>query len=138
MPDDSDTVVGRLLYQLNGAKEAALLACGTALKKKKKDLENDYNNQQALVGLMSNILMDLYVLDSVLGVLVKCPSEKNELLSRHIFAATLPRIELNAKNVLAICCEGDERRMMLSAVRKLLKYEPENILELDAGIMETF
>ena len=134
--DIPEGIVEILKSQLKGAKKA-VIASGGGIYQKFGTKLIDWDNQEILV-LLADCLMYLYVLDSALAVFEKHANEKREYLTRYLFNAFLPEIEKRVKGLAATGFEGDELRTMLAATRKLFKYSPENILELDRKIAENF
>ena len=132
---EPDDIAGRLLFRLNGSKKAALMVSDAVVKSLGPALMGDAaDDHQEVIGMLADVLIPVYVLDSVLGAYAKAPSSQNEAKTRLLFAQLIPEVELNARNALACVLEGDDLRMHLGFIRKLLKYTPENTLALDRAI----
>lgn len=123
----NDDLISKLLNQLNGAKKAMLLTGGAVLQKfyKPEDLES----HQFILGQLSDSVISIYVLESILAVLAKnCgPNDSRSYLVRLIFAQTLPTIKEQLKNIAAACAEGDELRILLATQHRFLRFDPENM-----------
>ncbi|MBI2062772.1 MAG: acyl-CoA dehydrogenase family protein [Candidatus Yanofskybacteria bacterium] len=128
-------LIGKLLLQLNSAKKATLLASGTVAQTfhKPEELES----HQFILSQLCDSIISIYVLESVLAVLAKNSgvNDCRSYLTRLLFSQMLPEIGERLKNVVAGCVMGDDLRMRLSAIRRFLKSEPENIEFLHKQIM---
>ncbi len=136
LSDSSSDMVEVLKLQVSGAKKALVASGGGIFQKLGKKLA-DPDNQEVVI-LMAECLMYIYVLDSALAVFAKHKKERDGYLTRLLFHVFLPEIEKRVKSLIAMGSEGDEQRTLFTAVRKLFKYSPENILFLDRKIAENF
>lgn len=121
MPENAD-VTSQYLFHLNNAKKAVLLASGANLNKYSTELEK----HQLIIGTISDCLVDVFVLDSVLASFAKKPSEEKGLYLQLLYADMLPVLKTRIENLFACCMEGDELRVALSALKKLFKMSPLN------------
>jgi hypothetical protein len=106
------------------AKKIGLLAMGLAYQKFAMDLEKQ---QEVLMGI-SDIVMEIYAMESVLLRTRKngAGSEMSAVFLRDAMA----RVEFSARAVLAACSEGDSLRTNMAVLRRFAKYEPVNAIEL--------
>ena len=88
-------------------------------------------DQQELLAAASDIIIDLYAMESVLLRTEKLISSRGEAAcSLQIDAArtfandSFQRIEGHAKTALAAMAEGDELRTMLAVLRRLTRFTP--------------
>lgn len=128
--------VAKLEAQLKGAKKALIVGGGSIIQKLGMRLGDDDN--QEIVSLIADCLIYIYVLDSALGVCAKYRKGIDQDLTRYLFNMFLPEIDKNIRYLVAMGIEGDEQRTILAAIRKLFKYSPENILELNRKIATNF
>ncbi|MBI4160297.1 MAG: enoyl-CoA hydratase/isomerase family protein [Candidatus Yanofskybacteria bacterium] len=134
--EDASGKDSQLDAQLGEAKKAFILAAGSVISKFGLTLV-EHDNQEAVV-LLADCLINLYVLDSALAVYAKHGKEKDQYLTRYLFHMLLPEIERDVMSLVVLGSEEDRRDAVFVSVRKLLKYRPENILELDRKIAENF
>jgi hypothetical protein len=106
------------------AKKIGLLTMGLAYQKFALDLEKQ---QEVLMGI-SDIVMEIYAMESVLLRMRKngAGGEMAAVFLRDAMA----RIELSARTLLGACSEGDGLRTNLAVLRRFAKYEPVNAIEL--------
>lgn len=137
--EEPDELVEQLLLALNGARKCTLLAGGTISQKFPQ--EEDLFQHQFILGQLCDCVIDTYVMESALAVLAKTGQGtvtcKSEAMTRLLFAEKLPAIENRVKNILACCVEGEDLRMRLAMVKRLLKIVPENIEFLHNKILES-
>jgi alkylation response protein AidB-like acyl-CoA dehydrogenase len=110
------------------AKKIGLLAMGLAYQKFAMDLEKQ---QEVLMGI-SDIVMEIYAMESVL-----LRTRKNGAgaeMSAVFLRDAMARVEFSARAVLAACSEGDSLRTNMAVLRRFAKYEPVNAIELRRGI----
>ena len=106
------------------AKKIGLLAMGLAYQKFAMDLEKQ---QEVLMGI-SDIVMEIYAMESVL-----LRTRKNGAgaeMSAVFLRDAMARVEFSARAVLAACSEGDSLRTNMAVLRRFAKYEPVNAIEL--------
>ena len=118
-------------YLLKNAKKIALLAAGLAAQRYGTKLESE---QEVLVNI-ADIVSNVYAIESVIKRTEKAignsSAEKaqQKLLYTQIFTQeAFEEIERDAKETLIAAAEGDNLRMMLSALRKLTRYTPYNVI----------
>jgi alkylation response protein AidB-like acyl-CoA dehydrogenase len=118
-------------YLVRNAKKIALMVAGLAAQKFGPKLEEE---QEILVNI-ADIVANIYAMESALlrteKAIKKSGEEKNKqkILYTQIFCQeAFNEIEAHAKETLIAVEEGDALRMMLSALRKLTRYIPINII----------
>ncbi|HWI47925.1 MAG TPA: acyl-CoA dehydrogenase family protein [Rummeliibacillus sp.] len=132
MPEEiSDEPLAQEKYLVKMAKKIALLAAGTAVQRFGPKLEVE---QEILVNI-ANIANQLFAMESVVlrteKAITRDGVEKatqkvlyTEIFSQEAFA----EIEKEAKETIIASAEGDEARMLLSAMRKLTRFTPYNLI----------
>jgi alkylation response protein AidB-like acyl-CoA dehydrogenase len=105
------------------AKKALLFTAGAALQKYGEGIRDE---QEVLMHL-SNMVMEAYAIDTAVTRLAKKTSTDihREVAATFINDA-IGRVELSARQVLAAVAEGDNLRMQLAALRRLLRWTPIN------------
>jgi len=106
------------------AKKIALMVLGTAAQKYMMELQN----QQEILLNAADIIMDAYQMETAILRASKL-AERNgeEAAARYIDMAgvfcndAIQRIESHAKNTIAAMSEGDEMRMLLTALKRFTK-----------------
>jgi alkylation response protein AidB-like acyl-CoA dehydrogenase len=106
------------------AKKIGLLAMGLAYQKFAVDLEKQ---QEVLMGI-SDIVMEIYAMESVL--LRNRKNGAGAEMSAVFLRDAMARVEFSARAVLAACSEGDSLRTNMAVLRRFAKYEPVNAVEL--------
>lgn len=132
MPEEIGTeTLAQEKYLVKMAKKIALLAAGAAAMKYGPKLENE---QEVLVNI-ANIANQLFAMESVVLRTEKAIARDGEakanqkVLYTEIFVQeAFVEIEKEAKETLLTATEGDELRMLLSALRKLGRHTPYNIV----------
>ena len=115
------------------AKKALLFTAGAALQKYGEGIRDE---QEVLMHL-SNIVMEAFAIDTAVTRLAKKTSTDihREVASTFINDA-IGRIEFSARQVLAAVAEGDNLRMQLAALRRLLRWTPINTVRSRQKIAE--
>ncbi len=132
MPEEvGDGVLEQEKYLVRNAKKIALLVAGIAAQKFGPKLEKE---QEILVNI-ADIVSNLYAMESALlrteKAIQKSGVEKNKqkLLYTQIFCQeAFNEIEAHAKETIVAVEQGDTLRMMLSALRKLTRHTPINVI----------
>ncbi|HUO34708.1 MAG TPA: acyl-CoA dehydrogenase family protein [Candidatus Acidoferrum sp.] len=112
---------------LEQAKKIFLLAAGTAVQKFREKL----GEQQEIVAALSNIVMDIYAIESTLRRAQKCAAAGNdstaplqaEAASAFLYDA-MDRIEKQARTALIATEEGDTLLTQLAVLRRFSKHAP--------------
>ncbi|WP_027410045.1 acyl-CoA dehydrogenase family protein [Anoxybacteroides tepidamans] len=132
MPEEvGDGVLEQEKYLVRNAKKIALLAAGLAVQKFGPQLEKE---QEILVNI-ADIVSNIYAMESALlrteKAIQKSGIEKNKqkILYTQIFCQeAFNEIEAHAKETIVAVEQGDMLRMMLSALRKLTRHTPINVI----------
>ncbi|WP_307892442.1 acyl-CoA dehydrogenase family protein [Bacillus swezeyi] len=133
MPEEpGDGVLEQEKHLLKNAKKIALLTAGLAAQKYGKAIDAE---QEILVNI-ADIVSQVYAMESAILRTEKAVSafgeEKNaqKILYTQIFTQeAFQEIESHAKESLIAVESGDSLRMMLSALRKLTRFTPVNVIE---------
>ncbi len=122
------------------AKKIGLLAAGAATQKFMEKLAS----QQELVALISEIIIEVFAMESALLRTLKKVQKEEETKSRTQIAVTqvyvndaFARIEWIAKQIFAAVAEGEELRTQLMALKRLAKNTPINTIALRREIADT-
>ncbi len=116
-------------YLLNNARKVFLMVAGLGVQKFGKALENE----QELLANVADIVSDIYAMDSVILRTQKAidkngvePNRQKLLMTEVLCQEAFQHIESLAKEALLMIEEGDQLRMMLTALRKLTRFTPSN------------
>ncbi|TQR09305.1 acyl-CoA dehydrogenase family protein [Psychrobacillus soli] len=132
MPEEvSDAPLAQEKVLVANAKKIGLLAAGLAAQRFGTKLEAE---QEVLVNI-ANIANNLFAMESAVLRTEKAigrdgvKKANQKLLYTQIFCQeAFEEIEKDAKETLIAYVEGDTLRMMLSALRKLTRYTPYNVI----------
>ncbi len=108
------------------AKKIFLLAAGSAVQKFREQLAE----QQEIVASLSNIVMDVYAMESSLHRAQKSSAVRGQAATTLIEASrvflydALDRIEKQARTALAAVAEGDALVTQLAVLRRFAKHSP--------------
>jgi hypothetical protein len=123
--DDSPLAGEARLVQ--GSKKVVLLVAGSAAQRYMLGLEHE----QEVVGVISNLVMAVYAMESVLlraqKKLMKSPNPGDEAgiaVARVCIHEVADRIEVEARRALARIAEGDTLRTHFSVLRRFLRRTP--------------
>ena len=114
------------------SKKAFLFASGVAAQKYMDKLRDE----QEVVGVLADIVMDVYAAESALLRARKIVSQKGTadvlpvVMTQVFVRDALDRVERNARTALAACAAGDTLRSQLALLRRLLKREPVDTIAL--------
>ena len=118
---------------VEGGKKVALLVAGSAVQRFMMGLEKE----QEVIGALSNLVMDVYAVESVLLRTLKKLSASAPETSAAEVAATrafiydgCDRMEVEARRALARITQGDTLRLKLAVLRRLLRRTPPDTIEL--------
>src|SRR5699024_9603514 len=144
MPEEvGDEPLEQEKYLVKNAKKMVLLGAGLAAQKYMQKIEDE---QEILVNL-ADMAADVYNMESVILRTEKAinntgaDKNKQKMLYTEVYVQeAFERIESNAKETLITVEQGDTLRMMLSALRKLSRFTPKNVVykkrEIAAKIKE--
>ncbi len=132
MPEEVGTeALDQEKYLVKNAKKIALLAAGLAAQTYGTKLEAE---QEVLVNI-ADIVSNVFAMESVVLRTEKAiaasgeEKAKQKLLYTQIYCQeAFDQIERDAKETLVAAIEGDNQRMMLSALRKLTRSTPYNVI----------
>ncbi|ANU25896.1 acyl-CoA dehydrogenase family protein [Planococcus versutus] len=132
MPEEVGTeALDQEKYLVKNAKKIALLAAGLAAQTYGTKLEAE---QEVLVNI-ADIVSNVFAMESVVlrteKAIAASGQEKahQKLLYTQIYCQeAFDQIERDAKETLVAAIEGDNQRMMLSALRKLTRSTPYNVI----------
>ncbi|OEH92273.1 acyl-CoA dehydrogenase family protein [Bacillus solimangrovi] len=133
MPEDiSDEPLAQEKYLVRNAKKIGLLAAGLAAQKLGTNLKNE---QEILVNL-ADIVGEIYAMESAVlrteKAIQKDGAEKaaQKILYTEIYCQeAFAKVEADAKETITAVESGDTLRMTLSALRKLTRSVPKNVIE---------
>lgn len=132
MPEEiDDEALAQEKVLVKNAKKIALLTAGLAVQRFGTKLENE----QEILSNIADIANNVFAMESVLLRTEKAvgrngeEKEQQKILYTEIFCQeAFEAIEKDAKETLLAAVEGDNQRMMLSALRKLTRSMPHNII----------
>ena len=132
MPEEIGTeALAQEKYLVHNAKKIALLAIGLAAQTYGTKLEQE---QEVLVNI-ADIVSNVFAMESVVLRTEKAIAATGEVKAQQKLLYTqiycqeaFDKIEKDAKETLIAAIEGDKQRMMLSALRKLTRSTPYNVI----------
>jgi hypothetical protein len=124
---------------VEGAKKAVLLVAGSAVQRYRQAL----SDEQEVVGILSNLVMEVYAMESALLRARKKLSRNSThscapdcaVVSAYIHDAT-DRMELEARRALARIAEGDMLRSQLALLRRVMRRSPVDTIGLKRGVAD--
>ena len=126
-------------YLLKNAKKIGLLAAGIAAQKYQEKIEQE----QEILSNIADMAAEIYNMESAILRTEKAMNKdgtdkhKQKLLYTEVYVQeAFNRIEAHAKETLIASDSGDSLRMMLSALRKLTRHDPINVIEKKRDIAE--
>ena len=126
-------------HMVEMCKKAILMVAGTAAQKYMQKLANE----QELLMRVADMVIETYALESGLlrarKAIASLGEDKAAFYSNAVMAGvdeSIPKIEAWAKESLAYMEEGDNLRMLLVGIRKILKYQPENAIKIRQAIAD--
>ncbi|HEX8895429.1 MAG TPA: acyl-CoA dehydrogenase family protein, partial [Terriglobales bacterium] len=129
---------------VSNAKKLSMLVAGAASQKYMQKLAD----QQEIMGAIADMVIETFAMDSCLLRARKFIEANGEQKSALVTAMTeiyivgaMNRLEASAKKVIAAVAEGDMLRTQMAIVRRLVKFEPANVIGLEeqvaARVLET-
>lgn len=130
MPEElPDTLFAEERAALTNCKKAIVAVLGSAALK----YGNKASEQQEVLAAASDMIMDVFAMESAILRTEKLASSKGEsnialqMDAARVFASdAIQRVERNAKTAIAAMAEGDDLRMMLGVLRRYMKSTPYN------------
>jgi hypothetical protein len=116
------------------AKKVFLLAAGAAVEKFRDKLAD----HQEIVASLSNIVMDLYAMESSLRRAQRSAAPDSPMAdaARSFGYDAMDRIEKEARTALAATSEGDTLVTQLAALRRLAKHAPLDTIALRSRVAD--
>jgi alkylation response protein AidB-like acyl-CoA dehydrogenase len=128
-----DQPLGEETKLVEGAKKVALLVAGSAVQRFLVGL----GKEQEVIGVLSNLVMDVYAMESLLlRTLKKLSARGTESCAAEVAATRVficdacDRMEVEARRALARIAEGDTLRAQLALLRRFLRRTPPDTIEL--------
>ncbi|MGA2608728.1 MAG: acyl-CoA dehydrogenase family protein [Terriglobia bacterium] len=128
-----DQPLGEETKLVEGAKKVALLVAGSTVQRFLMGLEKE----QEVIGVLSNLVMDVYAMESLLlRTLKKLSARGSESCAAEVAATRVfiydacDRMEVEARRALARIAEGDTLRTQLAVLRRFLRRTPPDTIEL--------
>ena len=115
-----------------GMKKVALMVLGTAMQTYGDKLADE---QEVLSGA-ADIIIDVYAAESAVLRAAQAPAGLHAEAAAIIVNDAAGRIEIAARNALAAMTDGDMRRTLLAALRRLMKVAPVNTVALRRRIAD--
>ena len=122
--DEDTSLLAAELKLARNAKKIALMVLGTAAQKYMTELQN----QQEVLLNCADIIMDAYQMESAILRTLKFADKNGEGAAGRYIDMTqvfcndaIQRVEMKARNTLAAIAEGDEMRMLLTALKRFTK-----------------
>ena len=140
--DEEERFLGDEIELVEKAKKVALLALGTVAQEMGDKLKEPMKHEEVL-GFLSDIIMDVYAMDSSVLRTRKLHESgdeaKTELAARMPRLScneATPRIEIHTRNVLAAVTAGDVLNTTLVGLRRLVKHTPVDTVMLRRQIAD--
>jgi len=134
-----DQPLGEETKLVEGAKKVALLVAGSAVQRFMMALEKE----QEVIGALSNLVMDVYAMESLLlRTLKKLSASGTESCAAEVAATRVfiygacERMEVEARRALARIAEGDTLRTQFAVLRRFLRRTPPDTIELRRRVAE--
>ena len=119
------------------AKKLSLIVAGAASQKYMQKLAE----QQEIMGAIADMVIETFAMDSCLLRTRKFIEAKGEqkgalaaAMTRIYIAGAMTRLEASARKVIAAVAEGDLLRTQMAIVRRLVKFEPVNVIGLQEQV----
>ncbi|HEY0564260.1 MAG TPA: acyl-CoA dehydrogenase family protein [Terriglobales bacterium] len=139
MPEELDGILAAERQQLTNAKKAGLVAAGTAAERFMTELAD----QQEVLASIADIIIEIYAMESAVLRTQKIAEQKGEAAAQFAVACTqnyvsdaMAKIEVAARRVVTYCTEGDDTRMRVGILRRLLKHEPTDAIRVRQQIAQ--
>ena len=127
--DEDTSLFGKEKKAISNIKKAILMVAGAAAQK----LQNKLTHEQEILMNSADMIIELYMAESVLLRAEKISLEKGEensdiymdIAKTYLFDA-IDRINKSGKDAIIAFAEGDELRMMLLGLKRFTKVDPFN------------
>jgi len=127
----SDEPLEQEKYLTRNAKKIILLTAGIAAQKYMQKIEEE----QEILANLANMTAEVFNMESAILRTEKAITKTNatkenlKVLYTEVYVQeAINRIEHDAKEILIAVEEGDNLRLMLSALRKLTRHDPKNVI----------
>jgi butyryl-CoA dehydrogenase len=141
-PSASEDLEGALAEErklVAQAKKLGLFVAGAATQKYMQAIQD----QQEIMGAIADMAIEGYAMESAVLRAQKIAEAKGEAaaalpiaMTRVYLSQAMEKIESAAKKVIAAVADGDMLRTQLAILRRLVKYEPFNTIELRQQIAQ--
>ncbi len=132
MADMSDELLAEQENLIENMKKVFLMVSGTAVQKYGEAIQKE----QEILGRMADMAIQVFAAESAYLRAKKIIQEKGEeaaelaiKMTECFVAETMPKFDLWGKEMIAAMEEGDVKRTLLSALRKLTRFEFINLYE---------
>jgi len=122
---------------VSNAKKLSMLVAGAASQKYMQKLQD----QQEIMGCIADMVIEAFTMDSCLlraRKFIETHGEQKASLATAMtqvyIAGAMTRLEASAKKVIAAVAEGDMLRTQMAIVRRLVKFDPVNVIALQEQI----
>jgi len=122
---------------VSNAKKLSLLVAGAASQKYMQKLAD----QQEIMGAIADMVIETFAMDSCVlraHKFIEANGEQKSALVRAMtqiyITGAMNRLEASAKKVIAAVAEGDMLRTQMAIVRRLVKFEPANVIGLEEQV----
>jgi hypothetical protein len=135
--DDGELTLQKEMVEMS--KKIGLLVAGAVVQKYMTKLGEP--QEEDIVGLISNIVIEVFAMESaLLRAMKKSGDEKSQLQKAMVKVYVhdaFERVEGLAKQAFAAIAEGDVLRTQLSALKKLTRFTPVNAISLRRQIADS-
>jgi len=128
LPEDSDAPLAEQVRAVGAFKKTAVMVLGLAMQRYGKEL----TDEQEVLSWAADILIDTFAAESTVVRALQASTDAPTTALLQQDAASVyvndaaSRIETAARSALATMAEGDDLRLNLAALRRLLKVTPIN------------
>jgi alkylation response protein AidB-like acyl-CoA dehydrogenase len=132
MESPGDDLLDAERFAVRGFKKVALMLLGTAMQ----TYGDKVSDEQEILSWTADVLMDTFAAESVVLRAAQAEAMRHPTASLQVDAARLfvsdaaLRVESAARQALAGMADGDTLRVLLAALRRLLKVSPVNTVEI--------
>jgi alkylation response protein AidB-like acyl-CoA dehydrogenase len=139
MPEESDEPLAREEQMIENFKKIFLMVSGTAAQKFGEKIVRE----QEILARMADMICEVFAAESAMLRARKILAAKGADAAALAMKMTVcyvsdlaPMVEAWAKETIAAMEEGDTKRTLFAALRKLTRFEPENVFKLKREIAD--
>jgi alkylation response protein AidB-like acyl-CoA dehydrogenase len=139
MQEESDELLSREEQMIENFKKIFLMVSGTAAQKFGEKIVRE----QEILARMADMICEVFAAESAMLRARKIMAAKGAEAASLAAKMTVcyisdlaPRVEAWAKETIAAMEEGDTKRTLFAALRKLTRFEPENVFKLKREIAD--